>query len=224
MLQSTRRSALLAGAVAPLVFGLGWVAGALAQDHYLYRREHGSDLAALDARYPWIMVAAFVVTGLLVLVFAWAFRAAMPRSRAMTVGVVLLVIMGIGLIASGIFREDCAEGLPECAVRVEAGDVSGHHKAHDQLAIPVFLSLIVLPLLLAAKLHREPSWRLYALYSLVSSAAVLVLIVLFGGEVFPAWNGIVQQVLVTVAFGWLLITGILLYRRFPALAASRVSS
>jgi hypothetical protein len=78
--------------------------------------------------------------------------------------------------------------------------------------VVVFLSLILAPLILARSFGADARWRDLRVYSVLTGLATLVLLILFGGEVFSEWNGVVQRFLVTVSFLWIAITALRLWR------------
>src|SRR5512132_2110709 len=72
-MRSRRRAIWLAwGAIGGVVvFNLGWLlAGALQSDGYSVASHDVSDLGALTARSPWVMLTAQVIAGTLIIAFA----------------------------------------------------------------------------------------------------------------------------------------------------------
>jgi Protein of unknown function (DUF998) len=138
----------------PIAFTIAWLVGGLVQDQYIARQEDISALAAMDARQPWIMITGFVLLGVGTVALA-AGLASTLRSPSAVVGSALLMIAGIGLAVAGLARNDCSSELPDCAARVDAGDVSWHHQVHDNVSLILFLALIAAPLVFARAFGRD---------------------------------------------------------------------
>jgi hypothetical membrane protein len=190
----------------PIAFTLAWLVGGLVQDEYSVRQEDISALAALDARYAWIMIAGFLLLGVGTVALA-AGLASTLKYRSARVGSVLLMIAGVGIAVAGLARNDCSSELLACAVRVDAGEVSWHHKLHDTVSLVVFLALIAAPLVVARAFGRDISWRPLRTYSIVTGLFGFVLLVLYVVEAGGPSNGIMQRVFVSVLFVWIAVAG-----------------
>lgn len=208
---TTRRLAAC-GIAGPVLFAAAWILAAAVQPRYSVRREDISALAAGTADHPWIMISGFVLMGALTAPYAVGLRDRLPNRAASTAGAVLLGLAGVALLAAGLFRNDCSSMTAACRARVDAGAVSWHHTAHELVSVVVFLSLILAPLILARSFGADAHWRDLRVYSVLTGLATLVLLILFGGEVFSEWNGVVQRFLVTVSFLWIAITALRLWR------------
>lgn len=202
----------LIGALGPLVFTLAWIISTLFQSNYSTRHEEISGLAADTSDNAWIMVAGFVVMGICTLGLGYGLRRVLGgASRWQRVGPVLVITAGVGIFFAGVFRNDCS-GLTEvCQARIEAGDVSGQHMLHDLAGIIAFLSFIFAPFFTGWRLRKLPDWRDLSLASMFLTPLLLVLLVLFVGEIVSGWSGVVQRLLVTTAFAWIAIMGLRLY-------------
>jgi hypothetical membrane protein len=204
--------------VGPIAFTIAWLVGALAQDEYSVRQEDISALAALDAQNAWIMITGFLLLGVGIVALGAGLAGAL-KGRPATVGSILVVLAGAGIIVAGLARNDCSSELDACAERVDAGDVSWHHTTHDLASLVVFLALVAAPLVLARAFRRDQSWRDLRTYSLITGALGLVLMVLFLTGVAGSWNGLLQRVFVTVLFAWIAVLGARLIRLSRAQSA-----
>lgn len=189
------------GALAPIVLTAAWVAAGFAQDDYSARREDISALAARSAQHPWLMIAGLVTSGVLVVAFALALHRGI-RGGAVA-GVALVALCGFGMVALGLLRNDCSSLTEECQARVEAGEVSWQHTAHDLLSAPVFAAAVAAPAVLALRFRADPSWRSLTPLSAAATPVLAVLFILGGLEAAPSWNGVVQRVAVSAALVWL---------------------
>src|SRR5262249_34982120 len=133
---------------------------------------------------------------------------AIEDGRSATVGAILLILAGAMFVVAGVARDDCSSELQACKKRVNAGDVSWHHKVHDNVGIAVFLVLVLTPLVLARAFRRDSRWRDLRRYSLVTGVLTLVLLLVFGGDSFSGWNGLAERVLVTIPLVWIAVLGL----------------
>jgi uncharacterized protein DUF998 len=124
------------GAVAGVVvFNLGWlVAGAVQGDGYSVASHDVSDLAALTARSPWVMLTSQFIAGTLIILFAlfalFALRPALAvPGRGTALGALLLAASLIGLdnLSDAFFRLDCRAADPGCTTAAAASLWPGAH-------------------------------------------------------------------------------------------------
>jgi Protein of unknown function (DUF998) len=162
-----------------------------------------------DNKVPWpsglalghlgaIQVVNFAVAGLLVLVFARAFRHELT-GRAGRVGGWLLTVLGAALLFSAFPTDHAAAA--------GASPNTWHGKVHSGAFVVVALCSLLAPIFVAVALRRRPGWRGVA----AASAAVPVLLI----ASFVAQNqlhDIAFTAFLVVIFGWLA----LLATRLPA--------
>jgi hypothetical protein len=202
------------GALAPVIFTAAWIVAGLVQDGYSARREDISGLAARSAEYPWLMMAGLLTTGLLVAAFALALHHGVRRGSV--AGPALVALCGLGIVALGLLRNDCSSLTEECESRVEAGEVSWQHTAHDLVSVPVFAAAIAAPLVLALRFRADPSWRSLAPVSGAAAAVLGAFFALGGIEAAPSWNGVIQRVAVSAELLWLEVAALHLLRLMTA--------
>ena len=190
----------------PIAFTIAWLVGGFAQDEYSGRREDISALAAVDAQNAWIMITGFLLLGAGSCALAIGLIRTMT-GRSATIGSILVLIAGMGIVVAGIARNDCSSELTPCADRVDAGDVSWHHMVHDTVSLVIFLALVAAPLVLARAFQRDERWRDLRSYSIVTGLLGLVLLILFVTDAAGSWNGLLQRVFVTVPFLWIAVLG-----------------
>ena len=190
----------------PIAFTTAWLLGWLVQDMYSVRQEDISALAAMDAQHAWIMITGFVLLGVGTVALAAGLASTLKYPSAV-IGSVLLMIAGIGLAVAGLARNDCSSELPACAARADAGDVSWHHRVHDNVSLIIFLALIAAPLVFARAFGRDDRWRPLRSYSILTGLLGFALLVLYMIASAGTWNGFVQRVFVSVLFLWIAVLG-----------------
>lgn len=114
----------------------------------------------------------------------------------------LVVLFGVALVASGVFRMDPMRGYPPGTPDGTPGDTSRAHDLHDHAGAAVF-SLLPAAAVVAAFV-LEGGWR-WA--SGATAAGLAVLFVVFG----QAWEsdhprtGLVQRVMIIGGWAWLAV-------------------
>jgi hypothetical protein len=197
------------GALAPVVFTTAWVAAGFVQDGYSARREDISALAARTAEHPWLMMAGLCATGLLVAAFAFGLHRGVRRGSV--TGPALVLLCGLGIVALGLLRNDCSSLTEACEARVEAGEVSWQHTAHDVVSVPVLAAAVAAPLVLALRFRTDARWRALAPFSAAAAPVLGALFALAGIEA-ASWNGVLQRVAVSAVLLWLEVAALRLLR------------
>jgi hypothetical protein len=185
-----RRAGAAAGVAGPAAFTCAWVVSSLRQAGHPAAEIQISGLAAPDARDPWIMIAGFLVLGGCSVAFGAALHDALGgRARA---GAAARLIQGAGLatIAAGLLRRDHLLLTP--------GGVSWHNHAHDVISALIYVDLVVVQLLLAARFGRDPGWQAWRPWLLASAGATAAVLAAFAADTSAADAGILQRVAVTI--------------------------
>ena len=107
----------------PIAFTISWIVSEVLQDGYSPRQDYISELAALDARYTWIMITGFLLLGVGTVALGIGLAGAVEGGLA-RIGSILVALAGVGIIVAGLARVDCRSRLDACAARIDAGDVS----------------------------------------------------------------------------------------------------
>lgn len=200
----------------PLLFTLAWLIAWPVQDEYSPRRETISALAAVDAQQGWIMILGFLALGLGTAALGLALPRAVRGGVSTRIGAALLLLAGLGIVVAGLARLDCSPGLAVCDTRIDAGDVSWHHKVHDLAGVLVFQALVIAQFVLARAFQRDDRWRDLRTYSVISGVASVVLLVLFGTGVTGDWNGLMQRLFLALPLVWIVVVGVRVRGLFAA--------
>jgi hypothetical protein len=179
------------GVAGPVLFTTAWVVSSLRQAGHPVVEVQLSGLAAMDARDPQIMMAAFVGLGACSAGLGAALRRAVTPRPA---GPWLVMTAGAAAIAAGLFRRDhlllTGPGF--------AGE-SWHNQVHDVASAVAYGAMLAAPLVLARRFATTPGWvtvsRPVFRLGLASALAMAV----FAARVAEPWNGAVQRAAVTLA-------------------------
>lgn len=140
----------------------------------------------------WIQIENFIVTGLLVVAFAFGLRRSLAGTNAGTFGPLLVGLYGIGMIGAGIFSADPGMGFPPGTP--ETGrDISTSGLLHFVFGGVGFYALIAACFIFARKFAStgERGWLAFSVIT-----GIVFLVAFLGISLGPA----TARSLVTVAF------------------------
>lgn len=193
------RKLLWAGAAGPLVFATVALAEGAARPHYDPMRNWISELA-LTGR-GWIQIANFLLTGVLLVVFAVGLRRTIHSGPAAVWGPRWVATAGVALVAAGVFVTDPGLDYPPGT----AATASWHGALHDVAGPAVFLALALIAFTYARRFARA--------YGIAVGVAVIVLFLGAGtlvgldyaGVWTPAPAGLLQRLSILTGLGWLVV-------------------
>jgi len=168
------RNAAFAGMIGPALFALIVVVLTVAQ--YGFMVDLGWDpIGASDVPWPsglalgplgWLQVLNFILFGLALMVFAVGLhRGVAARVRGSVIGPVLLMVAGVALVLSAFKTDPSLSGGPQ----------TWHGLIHGLAFLQLVLSLLLSFLLLWWRLRRDPRWRGYDLYTIITAVLYVVL-------------------------------------------------
>jgi hypothetical membrane protein len=159
----TTRALLAGGAVAGPLFIIVGLLQAVTRDGFDLRRHPLSLLSNGDL--GWIQIANFVVTGLLFAAAAVGMRRVMHPGRGGTWGPLLVGVVGVGMVAAGVFVADPADGFPPGTPPGRPDTLSWHSALHFLVAGLAYLSLIAASFVFARRFAGlgQRGWAWYSL-------------------------------------------------------------
>jgi Protein of unknown function (DUF998) len=145
-----------------VVFNVGWLlAGALQAGGYSVARHDVSDLGALTAQDPWVMLTAQGIAGTLIILFALlALRPALAvpgRGTALGAWLLAASLMGLDNLSDAFFRLDCRAADWGCTTAAAVS--SWHGTVHLVVGVISGIATIAIPFVLAARMRRADGWR-----------------------------------------------------------------
>jgi hypothetical protein len=200
---------LAAGVAGPILFfGTALVEGATRRG-YDPVRQFVSLLSLGDG--GWVQVANFIVSGLLFVAFGVGLRRRWTSGPGCRWVPRLLVIVGLGLVASGVFVTDGALGYPVGAPAGLPTSASWHAGLHYLGASIVFIGLPAATFVTA----RRALWsggRGWAWYSVASGALMLggwlAGFVIVGPDGISGFAGLLQRIAVLAGWQWVVATAL----------------
>jgi Protein of unknown function (DUF998) len=202
-----RPAAALAGAIAAAGFVVAFTLEGAVRPGYDPVRHYVSQLSLGPG--GWVQAVSFVVTGLLVAVFAGALRHDLAGGRGGVAGPVLIGVVGLGFVLAGLFPADPGLNDYPPGSTFPADGPSRSFLVHMVAGALVFAGLPLAGAVLARRFRRDPAWRGWAG---PTAAAALVVFVLWAGSTVLSGDGsgpidgvlgLVQRVYLLVGLGWL---------------------
>jgi hypothetical membrane protein len=160
--------------------------------------------------WGWIQIVNFVLTGILMTLFAAGLRRVLHPGPGSAWGPALVTAYGAGLVLAGVFVTD-----PD----PEPGQIihhSWHGIVHDLTSLPVFLGLSAACLVIARRFlwcHRA-EWAAYSLFTAVAIPALFVAT----SAASPDVTGLIQRITIVTGWAWITTLAIALLAR-PAIIA-----
>jgi hypothetical protein len=148
-----------------------------------------SDLGALTARAPWVMLTAQGIAGTLTILFAlFALRPALAvpgRGQALGAWLLAASLMGLDNLSDVFFRLDCRAADQGCTAATAFS--SWHGRVHLAVGLLSGIAMIAAPFVLAARMRRADGWHDLARPTVLAGS--LLLAVLAGYVAFEGRTG-----------------------------------
>lgn len=177
--------------------------------------------------FGWVQRVSFLVTGGLLLAFAFGLRPALRRYGGGRWAPVLIGLFAVGMIGSGLFAADQIASGVTAAAPYPPGTLVGpdrtlHGVLHDLFGIPVFLGLPVACCVIAYRLAAAGR-RGWAAYSVGTAVAFLVGFVLTSmalaqPPLIPPVGGLLQRLTIIIGWTWLTALALHMLRHAPQVA------
>jgi Protein of unknown function (DUF998) len=210
---------LACGVIGPVLFVVTFgIAGAI-RPGYDPMRVFVSQLSLGDQ--GWLQIANFVVSGLLILAFAFGLRRLVSSGRASRWGPILVGLVGLGMVVSGVFVTDPALGYPPGAPPGLTQNPSWHGVLHLVGAFFVFGGLPAAAFVFARRFGAEADrpWMIYS-----TASAVGLLLFYFAATVaassagsLNSVAGLLQRVSIGIGFAWIALLAARLMRTGAAI-------
>jgi len=195
---------LTCGAIAPAFFIIVFLIEGGTRAGYNPLRQPISSLSI--GELGWMQSANFIITGLLLLAFAFGLRFTLQPAGGTNWGPLLIGLVGIGLIGAGIYTTDPLNGYPAGTPLMPVVR-SSHGRLHDLFGLPVFLGLPAACLIFCKDFLRQGK-RGWAIYSALSGAGMFAAFVLAGlgfrqTPGFVDFAGVFQRLSLIIGLTWM---------------------
>ena len=156
--------------VAQLACLAGWLsAGEIERHGYSVTSDDISDLGALTAHHPAIVLVTCGVSGALTIAFALV---ALRPALGIGAWLVALSLAGLDDLSDAFFRLDCRAADHGCSI--SAATASWHGKVHLIAAVVAAVATIAAPFVLARRMRRAEGWAELARWARLFGVVVLI--------------------------------------------------
>ncbi|HST85685.1 MAG TPA: DUF998 domain-containing protein [Kineosporiaceae bacterium] len=175
---------------------LAWlIAGMLQGGGYSVAEHDISDLGAMTADRPWLILIAQAVSGVLTMAFAvLALRPALAapgHHGPVSAWLVALSAAGLDDLSDAFFRLDCRAADLGCTEMVAT--TSWHGAIHGIVGSITFAILVLAPFALARRMRLVPAWRSLAWPAFGYGVLLLVAVALFVALSISTGGGYAQR-------------------------------
>ena len=180
------------------IFTVAWlVSDSLQRASFSPLRDDISDLGALTANYPWIILAAQGISGGLTICFAiFVLRPRLVLSgQRGALGAWLLALSAVAIddLSDAFFRLDCQGSQPGCTEAVSMA--SWHGQIHAVVGTISFVLMVIAPFFLARSMRKLPTWASLARPTKYFGAGLAVLLVAYVALTGQDGHGTLQRII-----------------------------
>jgi hypothetical membrane protein len=184
------------------LFTIAWlVSDSLQGGDFSPLRDDISDLGALTANHPWIILAAQGVSGVLTICFAIFVlnRTLAGPGQKMALGAWLVAMSAVAVddLSDAFFRLDCQTSQPGCSEATAMA--SWHGQIHAIVGIVSFILLVIAPFFLARSMRKLPSWSALAKPTKYFGVGLGVLLAVYVGLTGQDGQGTMQRIIALTA-------------------------
>ena len=202
----TERTALarwgLIGLSGEALFTISWIVTQLVErPGYRWLRDDISDMGAVTAPHPWILLIPGALAGAALIGFALlGLRPALAAAgRAGRTGVWLAALSAIQGLSDAVFRLDCraADGCTQAQAAA-----SWHGQLHAAIGFASVILLMLTPFVLARRFRRLPEWRDLAAPSVLLGAVLVAGLVAIVAPQTAGVHGLIERAIALLGGAW----------------------
>jgi drug/metabolite transporter (DMT)-like permease len=176
----------ICGMLSPIIYTAMWILGGILQSDYNHIRDDISSIFAVDAPNQRLMQSFIIVSSVLLFVFYLVLHEGLNDGGSMAGPLLFMISSGLGVLVALFFPLD------------KGGEIiTFRGKMHLILVIGSGLLTIVGMVALWFRLQFVEAWSLFAVYSLISAIASLILIIISGVFINSKYRGLLERFGVT---------------------------
>jgi hypothetical protein len=198
MKRTTQKLAACAGMIGSLLFVSVFVLEDLLDPHFDWLGTSVSEHALGDQ--GWIQVASFILVGLLFLAFSRGVAGQFREGTSSKVGPWFLRIIGVCIVASGLFVTDPAP------ITAFSRQSTWHGTVHAVVGAIAFTLMPLSCFAFYRRFRADLAWRTFGSWTLVACITIVLAIVLLKGAQLGLMSpllGLFQRTLLVSYFGWI---------------------
>jgi hypothetical protein len=124
--------------------------------------------------YGWIMTATFILSGLMMILFALGLRPSLPPVRPALIGILLLILAGFALMGMAFTTDQTIRSTP----------VTWHGRLHDLSFVLLGFTLVPAMILLGFAFGQDRYWNHLPLYTWITAVLALPMFWLKGAAFY----------------------------------------
>ncbi len=177
----------ICGMLSPIVYTAAWILGGIIQADYSHIRDDISSLFAVDAPNQRLFQTLMIISSVLLLTLYLGVHDGIKDGGGSVLGPLLLLISSIlGVLVTVFFPLD------------EGGKITTYRgKMHLILVIVSGILTIGGMVALWLRLQSVAGWTIFAVYSLMSAIAALILVIISGIFITSKYRGLLERLGVT---------------------------
>lgn len=204
----TSRLLLACGVIGPFLFTIVYLIEGATRPGYNPWLQAVSALSLSEQ--GWMQIANFIISGLFILGFAVGLRQTFRVGKGATWGPILLAVVGVGLIAAGIFVTDPAQGYPSGTPPGPTFLTTLHGTLHFFIGASAFFGgLPAACFVLARRWASDAQWKGWATYSLVTGVLMVASFVIFAiAGTLDGPAGLFERITISIGLAWIALLAI----------------
>ena len=200
MAKNINSYSILAGLVAPIFYIVLVAVLGLLEPDFSHKTDMMSILGGVTGLRGLVFNVGVVVTGFLLIVFAYGLHQNINKGVGSKIGPILIVLAGLGLSGSAIFSCN-ANCLNVIETRTTVGTL------HMLSAFVAGSCLAISPFFIFFRMRKDPLWKKYSSFTLaigvLSNLPGIVLWVSIFTVRTPEWEGVIQRLGLLFPFVWI---------------------
>lgn len=192
----------LAGNVAPIFYVVLVIVLGLLESGFSHRTDMMSILGGVEGIRGLIFNVGVVITGLLLIVFAFGLHQSINKGVGSRTGPILIVLAGVGLFGAAIFSCNV-----NCTNVIETKTVIGI--LHMLSSFVAGLCLAISPFFIFFRMKKDTRWKKYRSFTLsigvLSNLPGVVLWISIFTTRIPEWEGIIQRLGLLFPLIWIFV-------------------
>jgi hypothetical membrane protein len=195
----------IAGIIAPVIYFSIVIILGLLEPGYSHMTKTMSILGGVGGIRGLTFNFGISLVGILIILFAKGLHKSINGGKGSKVGPILIVLGGIGLIASGIFH--C--NLNCTNIFIENNFIGSMHILSAFIA---GMCLSIAPFFIFVRLKKDPVWKKYThltlITGIISNIPGIILWITFATTRLPAIEGLIQRLGIVFVLIWIGIMGL----------------
>jgi len=162
-----------------------------------------SSLSAQGSQNPNLMIAGFIIYGVLIIGFAYALFLRLRHGTKARIAWFTLTLYGVCMILAGVFQNNTGANIT--VLNMEG-------ILHNAAVITSCLSVLTGMCMFAGSVYKKPSWYGFTWFTIGASLLGLILSIIFLIQSQVPFSGLFQRIFYLIILIWIEIVSVWLFR------------